>query len=153
MGICTHQKWVLAPIQFPSSFTHNPPVRYSNSKDQIMRLLIVEDNPEMRRLIKSLVADLAEAVCECGDGDEALAAFVEHRPDWVLMDIKMARLDGLAASRQIKTAYPQANICIVTDYGDSRTRETARQAGVAAYVLKESLYEIRSIIAAGAKVQ
>jgi CheY-like chemotaxis protein len=112
-----------------------------------MKLMIVEDNLEMRRLIKSLVADLAETICECRDGDEALSAYIENRPDWVLMDLRMPRMDGLTAIRQIKAAFPQANICIVTDYGDARTKEAAHAAGVADYVLKEELYEIRSVIA------
>lgn len=114
----------------------------------MLRLMIVEDNPQMRRLIKSIVGDLAEAVCECSDGAEALAAYVQHLPDWVLMDIMMPRVDGLTASRQITAAYPQANICIVTDYGDAKTREAARQAGACGFVSKENLFDLRQTIQA-----
>ena len=110
--------------------------------------MIVEDNPQMRRLIKSLVGDLAESVCECEDGCEALETYNQHRPDWVLMDIKMRRMDGLTASRQIIACYPHANICIVTDYGDERTRAAAHLAGACAYVLKEDLYDVRAVISA-----
>lgn len=108
-----------------------------------MRLMIVEDNAQMRRLIKSVIGDLAETVCECCDGDDALAAYARHLPDWVLMDIRMGRVDGLTASRQIKASYPQANICFVTDYGDAKTREAARLAGARGFVSKENLFDLR----------
>jgi CheY-like chemotaxis protein len=62
------------------------------------------------------------------------------------MDIRMARIDGITASRQIITDFPNANICVVTDYNDEQTREAARQTGVSNYVTKENLYEIREII-------
>jgi CheY-like chemotaxis protein len=110
---------------------------------EAMRLLIVEDNAQMRRLIKSVVGDIAETVCECCDGADALDAYTTHLPDWVLMDIRMERMDGLTASRQIKAAYPQANICIVTDYGDAKTREAARQAGARSFVSKDNLFDLR----------
>lgn len=54
----------------------------------MMTVLIVDDNAEMRRLLKSIVRPLAEAAYECGDGAEALAAYAAHRPDWVLMTSK-----------------------------------------------------------------
>jgi DNA-binding NarL/FixJ family response regulator len=63
------------------------------------------------------------------------------------MDIKMRKVDGLTACRQIKAAYPTANICIVTQYGDERTREAAFKAGACAYVLKEELHILRSVLA------
>lgn len=111
-----------------------------------MKLLIVEDNPRMRRLIRSLVQDLAEEILECSDGAEALQAYTDFLPDWVLMDIKMLGMDGLTASLLIKTAFPEANICIVTDYGDQKTREAARAAGACAYIVKEELHTLRSAI-------
>jgi two-component system NarL family response regulator len=111
-----------------------------------MKLLIVEDNADMRRLIKGLVDDLAATINECGDGAEALAAFVEHRPDWVLMDIKMENLDGIAATRQIIAAFPEAQIVIVTDYGDAKSRAAANAAGACAYVDKEDLFALRAIL-------
>ena len=113
-----------------------------------MRLLIVEDHGPMRRLIKSMLRDLAAEVRECADGAEALAAYAEFGPDWVLMDIKMAGLDGIAATRQILAADPRARIVIVTDYDDAHLREAARSAGACQYLLKEDLLDIRRILGA-----
>jgi CheY-like chemotaxis protein len=112
----------------------------------MLNLLIVEDNREMRGLIKSVVADLAGDVCECSDGAGALSAYAERRPDWVLMDIRMKELDGISATRQIKAAFPDARIVIVTDYDDPKLREAARSAGAREYVLKENLLDVRRIL-------
>ena len=75
-----------------------------------MKLLIVEDSAQMRRMMKSLVSDLATELYECAAGAGALSAYREHRPDWVLMDIKMKEIDGLAATRQIKVAFPETRV-------------------------------------------
>jgi CheY-like chemotaxis protein len=112
----------------------------------LMKLLIVEDNAGMRRMIKSLVQDLAEDILECSDGAEALPAYTDFLPDWVLMDIQMPGMDGLTSTMLIKTAFPEANICIVTDYGDGKTREAARAAGACAFIEKEELHTLRSVI-------
>jgi CheY-like chemotaxis protein len=111
-----------------------------------MKLLIVEDNAHMRRLIKGVVNNLFEAIFECSDGSEALAAYIEHEPDWVLMDIQMYALDGLSATWQITAAFPEARIVIVTEYDDPDRRQEAREAGACAYVLKENLLELRRIL-------
>src|ERR1044071_5701661 len=100
-----------------------------------MTILIVEDNPMMRALIRETVGEFADVITECTDGDEAFAAYQAQRPDWGLMDIQMPRVDGFTASRQIKAAYPEANICIVTDYGDAQTRRAAESVGATAFVL------------------
>ena len=57
-------------------------------------LLIVDDNREMRQLMKSIVSKACEDVFECEDGDQVVDAFTAHRPDWVLMDIAMPFLKG-----------------------------------------------------------
>ena len=62
-----------------------------------MTILIVEDNPGVRRLLRSAVAGLGSAVWECEDGAGALAAYQAHWPSIVLMDISMPGMDGLAA--------------------------------------------------------
>ena len=109
----------------------------------MMSLMIVEDNEPMRRMIRSMVADLAECIDECGDGAEAYACYADRRPDWVLMDIAMPRLDGITATRQIISAFPDARVLIVTDYDDAELRAAARAAGARGYVLKENLLELR----------
>ena len=114
-----------------------------------MNILIVEDNPLMREMIREMVCDFAESITECEDGDEAFAAYQINLPQWVLMDLQMPRVDGFTASRQIKASYPNANICMVTDYGDARTRRAAQEVGATAFVLKENLEELRSVLGAG----
>jgi CheY-like chemotaxis protein len=112
----------------------------------MVSLLIVEDNPAMRQLIKSIVADLARDISECSDGSEALSAFQRCRPDWVLMDIRMPQLDGIAATSQITSAFPEANVVIVTDHDDDKLRHAAFAAGARAYVLKEDLFAVREVL-------
>jgi CheY-like chemotaxis protein len=114
-----------------------------------LTFLIVEDNSEMRRLIKQAVTRKSDIVYECSDGVEALASYARHKPDWVLMDIKMPRLDGVTATRQITEAFPQAKILVVSQYNDPEMRESAHDAGAFGYVLKDDLLAIRRIIGRG----
>ncbi len=112
-----------------------------------MTLLIVDDNQDVRRMIRSLIEDLMTEVHECEDGAQAVAAYDQHRPDWVLMDIEMREMDGIAATRHIVAAFPEAKVCIVTNYDDTRLREASRRAGACEYVVKENLLRLRELLA------
>jgi|SRR5205085_8792885 len=114
----------------------------------MLNLLIVDDDQQMRSLIRSIIADLADSITECSDGAEAQACYAEHHPDWVLMDLTMPRVSGLTATRQIVAADPAARIVIVTGHESQGLREAARSAGARAYVTKESLLDLREILTA-----
>ena len=111
-----------------------------------MCLMIVDDNPDMRRIIRRMVSSIATEIVECADGGEALAAYSQSHPDWVLMDIEMSGVDGISATRQITTAFPDAKVIIVTSHGDEPLRQAAQEAGACGYVLKENLLVIRQMI-------
>src|SRR5580704_18877198 len=98
-----------------------------------MTVLIVDDNAAIRRLLRRAVLEVAGIVWECSDGSDALSAYTEHRPDIVLMDIRMPDMDGLAATRQIRRFNPSARVVIVTDYDDEDLRNAALQAGASGY--------------------
>lgn len=111
-----------------------------------MKLLIVDDHSAMRRMIGRVVNDMVSDIEECGDGAEAVAAYNQYRPDWVLMDIEMSRMDGITATREILLAFPSAKVVIVTKHDDEQIRAAARQAGACGYVLKENLIAIRDLL-------
>ncbi len=110
-----------------------------------MTILIVDDNAGVRRLLRRALFDAA-AVWECSDGAEALATYTNWRPDVVLMDVRMPRMDGLAATRQIRQVYPSARVVIVTDYDDEDMRIAAREAGACGYALKQNLTDLPDLI-------
>ena len=112
-----------------------------------MNVLIVDDSEPMRRTIRSFIEDLADQIHECVDGRSALEEYRRFRPDWVMMDIKMRDKDGLAATREIKSAFADARIVIVTSYDEPSLRDEANQAGACGYVLKENLAELAKILA------
>jgi two-component system response regulator DegU len=111
-----------------------------------MNLLIVEDNSNMRRMIRAIVADLAERIDECDDGRQAVELYSKNRHDWVLMDIHLKETSGIEATREITSVFHKAKILILTNYNDQHFRESARKAGACGYVLKENLLEVRRIL-------
>ncbi|MGA9773330.1 MAG: response regulator transcription factor [Blastocatellia bacterium] len=112
-----------------------------------VNILIVDDSVNIRRMIRNVVSDLVAEVYECGDGSEALAAYRNHRPDWVLMDIRMKQMNGFEATRQIKAAYPAARIIMVTVCKGDDMKAAARLAGASNYVMKDNLQELYPILA------
>ena len=98
----------------------------------------------MRKAVKSFVMDLAETIYECSDATQALSAYKEYCPDFVLIDVEMKH--GFSATRHIKAHHPQARIIILTNYDDADLREKARLAGACEYLVKEDLLTLRQIL-------
>ncbi len=112
-----------------------------------MKILIVDDSERMRQMIRTFIADLSSDIVECSDGSEALEAYRAHRPDFVLMDLKMSGMDGLSATSQIIHSFPETRIVIVSQWDDGPFREAARQAGAETIVSKADLLPLRNILA------
>ena len=111
-----------------------------------MMILIAEDNLLMRKMIRSLVEDLASEIVECADGAAALRLYEKHHPEWVLMDIAMRPVDGLVATRAIIDRFQSARVVIVTEHDDAETRRCAFEAGASDFFGKDYLLPLRSLI-------
>jgi len=98
-------------------------------------------------MLRRTLADMASEIQECTDGHDALSSYQKYRPDVVLMDVRMTVMDGLTATRQIRSSYPTARIILVTDYDDDDLRAAALKAGACNYVLKEELANLPEIVA------
>jgi CheY-like chemotaxis protein len=113
-----------------------------------VRILIVDDSEQMRRTIRSLLRDLVEEAFEANDGSEALEACGACLPDWVLMDVRMKGLDGISATRELKSSFPETNVLVMTSFDDPAVRDAAEAAGACAFVLKDDLLVLRRILSA-----
>lgn len=111
-----------------------------------MKVLLIDDNSQARQMIKDYVLNDDDEFFECEDGSEALAAYAEFQPDWVLMDWQMKKVNGLIAAQNIIARFPDAKILMVTNYDENDLRQAAEQAGVTGYVKKENLLELKHIL-------
>ena len=102
-----------------------------------MRILLADDN---RLLVEGLTNLLSahglEVVAVASDGHEALARARVHRPDVVLMDVRMPRCDGIAATRLIKAEMPDMRIVMLTTSTDDEDLFEAIRSGAGGYLLK-----------------
>lgn len=111
-----------------------------------MKILVVDDNKGIREVIKNILEDKSAEFCECQDAASALALYRLFEPEWVLMDIEMDGMDGIAATREILRAHKTARVIIVTNYDEPHFREAASSAGAVAFVCKERLHELAEIV-------
>jgi CheY-like chemotaxis protein len=112
-----------------------------------VKLLIADDNPSIRGLVRQLCAGFATEMRDCGNGVEAIALFEEFQPDWTLMDLMMPEMDGLTATAGIKARCPGARVVIVTEMRSPEYRKAALHAGACAFVLKENLHTLPQLFA------
>lgn len=105
-----------------------------------IRLLIVDDHPVVRDGIRGMLAgepDL-DVVGEASDGTDALALVHTLRPDVVLMDLRMPRLGGAAAIRELEERGSTAKVLVLTTYDTDRDVVPALEAGATGYLLKDA---------------
>ena len=121
-----------------------------------IRILLVDDHAVLRAGIRALLdmhADF-EVVGEAADGQQAVARVRELHPDVVLMDVGMPGLDGMAATRQIKSDCPRTRVLFLTQHENKEYVLPALKIGASGYVLKRSegdelLTAIRAVHAGG----
>ncbi len=102
-----------------------------------MRVLIVDDHPLFRDGLKNLLTSRGvEVVGTAQDGLEALEMARSLRPQVILMDVQMPRLDGLSATRLIKAELPEITVVMLTMSGDSADLFEAIKGGATGYLLK-----------------
>ena len=109
------------------------------------RLLIVEDCEQFRRMLVSMLKAYYDEIYECSDGKDAKAAYKKYKPDWVLMDVEMKEMDGLTATKNIKSDFPEARVVIMTQYRDPDIRREAKFAGAEKFILKDNILELKNL--------
>ena len=109
-----------------------------------IRVLLVDDHRVLRQGMRSIVAayDHLEVVGEAGDGIEAVTLTQQLRPDVVVMDINMPRMDGIEATRRIKTDWPDIMIIGLSVNQSADTEQKMKTAGASAYLTKESAVDV-----------
>jgi DNA-binding NarL/FixJ family response regulator len=106
-----------------------------------IRVLVADDHPVVRTGLAAVItqeADL-ELVAEAEHGGQAVALFAEHRPDVVLIDLRMPVMDGIEAIRAIIREFPAARILALTTYEGDADIQRALEAGACGYLLKDML--------------
>ncbi len=119
-----------------------------------IRLVIADDHPVVREGLAAMFnrrPDLT-VVAEAENGEQAVALVLEHRPDVVLMDLRMPVLGGVDAIGRIRAEWPEARIVVMTTFDGDEDIYRALQAGARAYLLKDTPREeivdaIRSVYA------
>ena len=101
-----------------------------------MRVLIVDDESIIRMDLRDIIESCGhEVVAEGTNGVEALALCKKHKPDIILMDVKMPELDGIEAARQIGFHH-EAPVVLLTSYSQQDLIDKARDSGVYGYLIK-----------------
>ncbi|NLI82889.1 MAG: response regulator [Deltaproteobacteria bacterium] len=102
------------------------------------KILVVDDNTDSRELVKKVLKRHDFEILEAVDGEEALAMAVSEKPDLILMDRSLPKLDGLEVTRRLKRSkeFEKTPIVALTAHAMRGDKETALAAGCAGYIAK-----------------
>jgi len=109
-----------------------------------MKILIVDDNTTIRKLIIRLIDTAVKSydLLECPDGEQAILLNRNEHPDLILMDIKMKKMDGLTATKIIHGEQPETKILIISQLSEIEYKEESLKAGATDFLNKDRLYEL-----------
>src|ERR1044071_9204335 len=102
------------------------------------RLLLADDHELLLDGLRKILEPDFNLIAAVADGRAAVAAFEQHRPDLLLLDIALPLLNGIEAARQVRQSFPSARILFVTMQTDRIYVEEALRAGASGYVLKQA---------------
>lgn len=121
-----------------------------------LRILLADDHEPFRLRLRELLRNNPdfELVGEAENGEEAVRLAAELKPDIIIMDVVMPRLNGLEATRLIISEFPSIKVIALTLHGDSGFRRAMLDAGASTYLLKDNVvHELPGVlrsVAAGA---
>ena len=106
----------------------------------MIRVVVADDHAVVRAGLVQLLATFAdvELVGAAADGEEAVALCAERQPNVVLMDLEMPVLDGIEATRRIRSSQPEVAVVVLTSFSDRERILRALDAGAAGYLLKDA---------------
>jgi len=110
------------------------------------RLLVVEDSEKFRKMLVSVLKGYYDEIYECSDGREVKSAYAKYMPDWVVMDVEMKDVDGLTATKTLKSEYPNAHVVIMTQLCDPELQFEAACAGAENFISKENILELKNLM-------
>jgi DNA-binding NarL/FixJ family response regulator len=107
---------------------------------EIVRVVVVDDQRLVRDGLRLILEHdgSCEIVAECADGDEVFGTVADTKPDVVLMDMRMKRVDGAEAIRRLRKSETAPPVLVLTTFDDDDTLAAALTAGAAGFVLKEA---------------
>jgi DNA-binding NarL/FixJ family response regulator len=105
-----------------------------------LRVLAADDQRVVREGLAMLLGLLpdVEVVGTAANGEEALALAAELRPDVILMDLRMPKVDGVEATRRLRASHPEIKVVVLTTYADDRSVIEALRAGALGYLTKDA---------------
>ncbi len=121
-----------------------------------MKVVVADDQTAVREGLVTLLGTMpgVEVVGAAADGEEAVSVVADSSPDVVLMDVRMPRLDGVEATRRIRTEHPDTQVVVLTTYADDESVLGALRAGALGYLTKDAGREhIRRALEAAANGQ
>lgn len=103
------------------------------------KILIVDDESHIRKFVTLMVKSLGEpVVLEASNGADAVEIYVREKPDLVLLDVNMPRMDGLETLRNLKREDPDCRVIMLTSLVNRHTVEECLELGAAAYLRKDN---------------
>ena len=109
-----------------------------------LTIVIVDDEPDFRQLVRAILAAVPGVVTivgEAADGEEAVTLLLRERPDIVITDLVMPRLNGVELTRRIRQELPRTKIILISSYPESAYRLIPSDSGVDAFVNKRVLHD------------
>jgi DNA-binding NarL/FixJ family response regulator len=109
----------------------------------VIRVALVDDQAIVRAGLARILSpeDGFEVVAECADGRQAVEELPQQHPDVVLMDIRMPAMDGIAATKRLRSLEDPLSVLVLTTFGEDEVLWGAVEAGAAGFVLKDSSAE------------